>query len=280
MHLGGWSWQATAFLPRAAGYPKLVCLVFMWRFQDRIKRFMIETNFSRSKSRFNMFLTRFSQIFQKFQNLPSHGSQRFSTPFSCPNQKFSYIIKTFVSFFMIQPDFSDFCRLFRLSTTTCPAFFPRGFQPRFHVVVFCPAPFLFNRNSFNPARNSFNPAPAMFSLVVASVFMAWADQRFRVSQPPTFFMVLTPFSRFLARFQPKLFQPRPGHVFTRCCLGFHGMGGSTFSCEPTTNVFHGFNPVFTFSCPLSTETLSTPPRPCFHSLLPRFSWHGRINVFV
>ncbi|KAL2319111.1 hypothetical protein Fmac_032987 [Flemingia macrophylla] len=55
------------------------------------------------------------------------------------------------------------------------------------------------------------------------------------------------------------------------------MGGSTFSCEPTTNIFHGFNPVFTFSCPHSSETLSTPPRPRFHSFLPRFSWHGRIK---
>ncbi|KAL2319144.1 hypothetical protein Fmac_033020 [Flemingia macrophylla] len=55
------------------------------------------------------------------------------------------------------------------------------------------------------------------------------------------------------------------------------MGESTFSCEPTTNVFHGFNPVFTFSCPHSSETLSTPPRPRFHSFLPRFSWHGRIK---
>ncbi|KAL2319125.1 hypothetical protein Fmac_033001 [Flemingia macrophylla] len=70
----------------------------------------------------------------------------------------------------------------------------------------------------------------MFSLVVASVFMAWADQHFRVSQPPMFFMAFTLLSRFLA--------------------------------------------------PYSTKTLLTPHRPRFPSFWPRFSWHGRIKVFI
>ncbi|KAL2319207.1 hypothetical protein Fmac_028176 [Flemingia macrophylla] len=216
-------------------------------------------------------------------------------------------------------------------------FDPPVFQPRFHPPLFsCPVS-TETLSTPPPAFNQlFQPRP-----VFSPGFHGMGGFIFHVSQPPTFFMVLTPFSRFLARFQPKLFQPRPGHVFTRCCLGFHGMGGSTFSCESTTNVFHGFNPVFTFFARMF-ETLSTPPffhatrfhvfpgfhghqrrinvfifmpnvfvswfsprfhvspafnhqrfswfsprfqsfnpaRPCFHSLLPRFSWHGRINVFV